>query len=86
MHYILQVLGIGSTSTCYKCIERATGKAYACKTIDKRTVDQKFRGLLEQFHIEISVSAVIIVCIVIIIHYHDSWCSRSCAAAACCFC
>ncbi|KAG5182181.1 kinase-like domain-containing protein, partial [Tribonema minus] len=50
-----QVLGVGSTSTCYRCLDRSTGQAFACKLIDKRAVEQKFKGLLEQFHNEISV-------------------------------
>lgn len=48
-------IGIGSTSTCYKAILKATGEAFACKVIDKRQVDMKFSGLLDQFHVEISV-------------------------------
>jgi serine/threonine protein kinase len=52
---MLEVLGVGSTSTCYRCTEKATGHAYACKVIDKRVIEHKFSGLLEQFHVEIAV-------------------------------
>lgn len=35
--YVLQeVLGSGTTSTCYRCERRADGAAFACKVIDKR--------------------------------------------------
>lgn len=35
--YVLQeVLGTGTTSTCYRCERRADGAAFACKVIDKR--------------------------------------------------
>lgn len=30
------VTGVGSTSTVHRCVERATGKEFACKIIDKR--------------------------------------------------
>jgi len=50
-----EVLGVGSTSTCHRCISIATGKAYACKIIDKKNIEQRFRGLLSQFHVEIEV-------------------------------
>lgn len=48
-------LGVGSTSKCYKCIRKADGKEFACKVIDKRHVEMKFAGLLDQFFIEINV-------------------------------
>lgn len=50
---ILDVLGVGSTSTCHRCVERATESYFACKIIDKRHIEQRFRGMLEQFHVEI---------------------------------
>lgn len=52
---VKEVLGLGSTSTCHRCLERATGEAFACKIIDKKVVAQKFNGLLDQFHVEITV-------------------------------
>lgn len=48
-------IGVGSTSKCYNCIKKADGLEYACKVIDKRQVELKFSGLLEQFFTEIKV-------------------------------
>jgi serine/threonine protein kinase len=48
-----EVLGVGSTSVCHRCIERATGKQFACKIIDKYEMEQRFSGMLDQFHTEI---------------------------------
>lgn len=48
-------IGVGSTSKCYHCIKKADGSEYACKVIDKRQVELKFSGLLEQFFTEIKV-------------------------------
>lgn len=50
---ICEVLGVGSTSTCNRCVERRTGKSFACKIIDKRHIQQRFNGMMEQFHTEI---------------------------------
>jgi serine/threonine protein kinase len=48
-------MGIGSTSKCYRCIRKTDGQEFACKVIDKRQVEMKFSGLLEQFYVEIKV-------------------------------
>eukprot|EP01033_Poteriospumella_lacustris_P019365 gene19365-14007_t len=48
-------IGVGSTSKCYKCARKSDGKEFACKVIDKRQVEMKFSGLLDQFNIEIKV-------------------------------
>ena len=48
-------IGVGSTSKCYKCIRRIDGKEFACKVIDKRNVEMKFSGLLDQFFVEMKV-------------------------------
>lgn len=45
------VIGVGSTSTVHRCLERATGKEFACKIIDKRMIETRFRGLLDQFQV-----------------------------------
>jgi len=50
---LLNVLGVGSTSTCHRCLERATDNHFACKIIDKRHMEMRFAGMLEQFHVEI---------------------------------
>lgn len=54
-YIIKEVLGVGSTSTCHKCVCIMTGKSFACKIIDKKHIEQRFRGLLSQFHVEIEV-------------------------------
>lgn len=48
-------MGVGSTSKCYRCIRKSDNKEFACKVIDKRQVEMKFSGLLEQFYVEINV-------------------------------
>jgi serine/threonine protein kinase len=50
---IMEVLGVGSTSTCHRCIAKASGKHYACKVIDKRLIEERFQGMMEQFQTEI---------------------------------
>ena len=50
------MIGVGSTSTVYRCVEKGgEGREFACKIIDKRMVETRFRGLLDQFQIEIGV-------------------------------
>jgi hypothetical protein len=53
-------IGTGSTSACYKCIRRSDGQQLACKVIEKRNVEEKFSGLLDQFFIEIKVLRMVI--------------------------
>ncbi|KAF0684022.1 Aste57867_23943 [Aphanomyces stellatus] len=49
------VIGNGSTSICHLCEDKATGKPWACKVIDKRAIQSKSDDLLEQFQVEIQV-------------------------------
>ena len=49
----MEVLGVGSTSTCHRCIDKEKGVHYACKVIDKRLIEDRFQGMMEQFHTEI---------------------------------
>lgn len=49
-------IGVGSTSKCYRCSRKSDGQNFACKVIDKRQVEVKFTGLLDQFFVEINVS------------------------------
>lgn len=56
MNYELKdEIGVGSTSKCYRCCRKSDGKEFACKVIDKRQVEMKFSGLLDQFNVEIKV-------------------------------
>ena len=48
-------IGVGSTSKCFKCVRKVDGVLFACKVIDKRQVEVKFSGLLDQFFVEIKV-------------------------------
>lgn len=48
-------IGTGSTSVCHKCVRKSDGAQFACKVIDKRQVETKFSGLLDQFYVEIKV-------------------------------
>jgi serine/threonine protein kinase len=56
MNYELKdEMGVGSTSKCYRCVRKGDGREFACKVIDKRQVEMKFSGLLDQFYVEIKV-------------------------------
>ncbi len=49
----MEVLGVGSTSTCHRCVNKQTGVHYACKVIDKEVIEDRFQGMMEQFNTEI---------------------------------
>lgn len=49
----MEVLGVGSTSTCHRCVDKRTNLHYACKIIDKKLIEDRFQGMMEQFHTEI---------------------------------
>lgn len=69
-------IGVGSTSTCYRCIRKSDQKEFACKVIDKREVEQKFTGLLDQFNIEMKI--LIMLNHPNIIKLHDSFETNEC--------
>ena len=50
---LCEVLGVGSTSTVHRCVNRETGSEYACKIIDLQYMDDKFHTMMIQFHTEI---------------------------------
>lgn len=50
-----EVIGVGSTGTCHRCKRKSDSKDFACKIIDKRQIEVKFTGLLDQFYVEIRV-------------------------------
>ena len=50
---IAEVLGVGSTSICHRCIEMATGHSRACKIIDKTEIDPQYKAMMDQFYMEI---------------------------------
>ncbi len=55
----MQAMGVGSTSTCYRCEEKATNHEYACKVISKKFINEKYKGLLTQFMTEIEVLQIL---------------------------
>lgn len=50
---LLEVLGVGSTATVYRCVDRKTFRECACKVIDQKHIAERFEGMMEQFHTEI---------------------------------
>ena len=48
-------IGVGSTSKCFRCVRKSDGVTFACKVIDKKHVEVKFSGLLDQFFTEIKI-------------------------------
>ena len=50
---LLEVLGVGSTSTVQKCRHRRTKEVYACKVIDVQQIEERFAGMMAQFQTEI---------------------------------
>lgn len=53
------LLGTGSTSTCHLCYRKRptshrSQSTFACKIIDKNIINDKYKGLLEQFEMEIT--------------------------------
>eukprot|EP00581_Thalassiosira_minuscula_P012792 CAMPEP_0183714356 /NCGR_PEP_ID=MMETSP0737-20130205/8892_1 /TAXON_ID=385413 /ORGANISM="Thalassiosira miniscula, Strain CCMP1093" /LENGTH=501 /DNA_ID=CAMNT_0025943263 /DNA_START=195 /DNA_END=1703 /DNA_ORIENTATION=+ len=50
---ICEVLGVGSTSTCHRCVEHSTGLSRACKIVDKHEIDPKYQNMMDQFYTEI---------------------------------
>jgi serine/threonine protein kinase len=55
-----RLLGTGSTSTCHLCMRKRptshhhSQNTFACKIIDKNMINDKYKGLLEQFEMEIT--------------------------------
>lgn len=52
---IKEEIGVGSTCVCYRCIRKADRMDFAVKVIDKRQIESKFIGLLDQFYVEIKI-------------------------------
>jgi len=55
---LLEILGVGSTSTVYRCQHRQTGQVYACKLIDQKHLAEQYNTddadhTLDQFFVEI---------------------------------
>lgn len=52
-YQMMEVLGVGSTSTAHRVVDKRTNLHYACKVIDKKLIEDRFQGMMEQFHTEI---------------------------------
>lgn len=50
---LLEVLGVGSTSTCHRCVEITTSTSRACKIVDKHEIDPTYATMMDQFYTEI---------------------------------
>ena len=50
---LCEVLGVGSTSTCHRCIELSSGTSRACKIVDKQEIDGAMQQMMDQFYTEI---------------------------------
>jgi len=50
---LLEVLGVGSTSTVHRCVNKASGEQLACKVIDCQLIEERFQGMMAQFQTEI---------------------------------
>jgi len=50
---LLEVLGVGSTSTVHRCVNKSTGEQFACKVIDCQLIEERFQGMMAQFQTEI---------------------------------
>lgn len=52
-YQLLEVLGVGSTSTVHRCVIRNTDEEFACKVIDCQIIEERFQGMMVQFQTEI---------------------------------
>ena len=50
---LLEVLGVGSTSTVHRCVDKQTLEQFACKVIDCQLIEERFQGMMTQFQTEI---------------------------------
>ena len=52
-YQLMEVLGVGSTSTVHRCLNKNDNMFYACKIIDKDQMEDRFAGMMAQFQTEI---------------------------------
>lgn len=52
-YQLMEVLGVGSTSTVHRCLNKQNDMFYACKIIDKEQMEDRFAGMMAQFQTEI---------------------------------
>lgn len=52
-YQLMEVLGVGSTSTVHRCVRKASDEHFACKIIDCQLIEERFQGMMQQFQTEI---------------------------------
>lgn len=52
-YQLMEVLGVGSTSTVHRCVRKDTQEDFACKIIDCQLIEERFQGMMQQFQTEI---------------------------------
>jgi serine/threonine protein kinase len=52
-YQLMEVLGVGSTSTVHRCVRKSTDEHFACKIIDCQLIEERFQGMMQQFQTEI---------------------------------
>jgi serine/threonine protein kinase len=52
-YQLMEVLGVGSTSTVHRTVRKDTGREFACKIIDCQLIEERFQGMMQQFQTEI---------------------------------
>jgi serine/threonine protein kinase len=52
-YQMMEVLGVGSTSTVHQCRNKVLGRDYACKVVNCSLIEERFSGMMEQFQTEI---------------------------------
>jgi serine/threonine protein kinase len=52
-YQLMEVLGVGSTSTVHRCVRKTTDEHFACKIIDCQLIEERFQGMMQQFQTEI---------------------------------
>jgi serine/threonine protein kinase len=52
-YQLMEVLGVGSTSTVHRCVSKKDDVHFACKIIDCQLIEERFAGMMGQFQTEI---------------------------------
>jgi len=52
-YQLMEVMGVGSTSTVHRCMNKKNNLLFACKIIDVELIEERFAGMMAQFQTEI---------------------------------
>lgn len=52
-YQLMEAMGVGSTSTVHRCMNKQNNQYYACKIIDVDLIEERFSGMMAQFQTEI---------------------------------